>query len=437
MSFPHARHGCSGTFAVAAAVARRAIAASLVATALLAAQTGAAQQPNDTDWVATWGASPQSRLESLFGPPPVPQQFEDQTIRMIARISKGGEALRVRLTNTFGTESLVIGAARVAVHAGGGMIHGGTDRALTFGGSPTITIPPGAPALSDPVDLEVDDLAELAVSVYLPESTAGVTAHSLGRQTTYISTAGDYTGEITFPTGSTTQIRYFFSGVEVLADKNTRAIVTLGDSITDGFAATVDANNRWPDQLAERIFSAPDHDKLAVVNEGISGNRVLNTVVGPAGLARFDRDVIAQTGVAFATVMLGINDIGFAAFLPAQAVTAERIIQGYRQMIVRAHARCIKIFGATLTPFEGAGYFTPEGEEKRQAVNDFIRNSGEFDGVIDFDAVIRDPAEPTRMLPVYDSGDHLHPSDAGYDAMADAIDLQLFRQPMRDCVAAD
>jgi lysophospholipase L1-like esterase len=232
-------------------------------------------------------------------------------------------------------------------------------------------------------------------------------------------------------------MRFFLSGVDVLADKNTKAVVTLGDSITDGYNSTVDANNRWPDQLAERLSDAPRNRKLAVVNEGISGNRVLNNVVGPNGLSRFDRDIVAQTGVTFVTVLLGINDIGFSAFLPAQAVSADQIINGYRQLIDRAHAKCVKIIGATLTPFEGAGYYTEEGEAKRQIVNDFIRNSGEFDAVIDFDLAIRDPEHTKQMLLEYDSGDHLHPSDAGYDAMANSIDLKIFDQPLRDCVAAN
>jgi lysophospholipase L1-like esterase len=402
--------------------------------ALLASATTWAVQGNDADWVGTWGASPQPAEEAFF-PPPL--QFDDQTIRTIARISKGGEQVRVRLTNALGAESLLIGAAHVAVHVGGGVIDPASDRALTFGGSPSIEIPPGAPALSDPVDLDVADLQELAISIYLPAPTVGQTIHQLGVQTTYISTPGDYTGAAVIPTASTTLSRFFVAGIDALADKTTRAVATLGDSITDGFASTPDANNRWPDKLAERLLTGNPSRKVAVVNQGISGNRVLNNIIGPNGVSRFDRDIIATTGVSFATVLLGINDIGFGAFLPAQDVSAERIIQGYRQLIARAHARCIKIIGGTLTPFEGAGYYSEAGEAKRQAVNDFIRNSGEFDGVIDFDAAIRDPANPTMMLPAYNSGDNLHPSDAGYDAMANAVDLSLFQQPLRDCEAAN
>jgi lysophospholipase L1-like esterase len=407
---------------------------ALATIAALATAPAWAVQGNDADWVGTWGASPQP-AEELFFPPP--EQFDDQTIRTIARISKGGEQVRVKLTNAFGPESLLVGAAHVAVHVGGGVIDPSTDRTLTFGGSPSIEIAPGAPALSDPVDFEVGDLTELAISLYLPAPTVGLTIHQLGVQTTYISTPGDFTGAPAIPVAKTTLSRFFVTGIDVLADKNVRAVATLGDSITDGFASTVDANNRWPDKLAERLLTGNPSRKLAVVNHGISGNRVLNNIIGANGLSRYDRDVIATTGVSFATVLLGINDIGFGAFLPDQEVSAARIIQGYRQLIARAHAKCIKIFGGTLTPFEGAGYYSEAGEAKRQAVNDFIRNSGEFDGVIDFDAAIRDPAHPSRMLPAYDSGDNLHPSDAGYDAMADAVDLSLFQQPLRDCEAAN
>jgi lysophospholipase L1-like esterase len=389
----------------------------------------------DRHWVGTWGASPQSGAEPIFGPPPTPVQFSNQTIRMIARISKGGDRVRVRLDNTFGTDSLVIGAAHVAKHSSGSNIVPGSDRSLTFGGSPTITIPPGALVISDPARLNVADLTELAVSVFLPDPTAGLSVHSLGVQTTYISAAGagDITAAPTIPTPTTALVRYFFSAIDVSADDDAKAIVTFGDSITDGFASTVDANRRWPDRLAERLLGHGRSDDLSVVNEGISGNRLLHNVIGPDALSRFDRDVIAQANAAFVVVMLGINDIGFSAIqvpnspFAIQAVSADQIIQAYRQLISRAHAKDLKIFGATLTPFEGAGYFSQEGEAKRQAVNHFIRTGGEFDGVIDFDRVTRDPSQPTKLLPLYDSGDHLHPNDVGYQAMANAIDLGLFR----------
>lgn len=438
--------GVKGTFRLAPATSARSFMFNIAAAALFALanlHAGPAafasdghedRHDGDQHWVGTWGASPQSGVEPVFGPPPTPVQFSNQTIRMIARISKGGDRVRVRLDNTFGTDSLVIGAAHVAKHSSGSNIVPDSDRSLTFGGSPTITIPPGALVISDPARLNVADLTELAVSVFLPDPTAGLSVHSLGVQTTYISAAGagDITAAPTIPTPTTALVRYFFSAIDVRADDDAKAIVTFGDSITDGFASTVDANRRWPDRLAERLLGHGRSDDLSVVNEGISGNRLLHNVIGPDALSRFDRDVIAQANAAFVVVMLGINDIGFSAFpspFASQAVSADQIIQAYRQLISRAHAKDLKIFGATLTPFEGAFYFSQAGEVKRQAVNHFIRTGGEFDGVIDFDRVTRDPSQPTKLLPLYDSGDHLHPNDAGYQAMANAIDLRLFNSP--------
>ena len=408
---------------------------------LFAASAAYAFDEHGGDWVATWGASPQSEVEPVFGPPPTPVQFNNQTIRMIARISKGGDRIRVRLDNSFGADSVVIGAAHVAVHASGAGIVPGSDHQLTFGGNATVTIPPGAPIVSDPVDFDIPNLAELAVSIYLPQPTAGLSGHTLGVQTTYVAAAGsgDQTGAVAVPTPTTTLIRYFLAGIDVLADDEVGAVVTFGDSITDGFNSTVDANRRWPDRLAERLLERRHPQNRTVVNEGISGNRLLHNVIGPDALSRFDRDVISQPHVEFVTVLLGINDVGFSAIsvpnspppFGNQAVTADQMIQAYRQLITRAHAKGIKIIGATLTPFEGAGYATAEGEAKRQAANHFIRSSGEFDAVIDFDRVTRDPTHPTRLAPQFDSGDHLHPNDLGYKTMADSIDLSIFQQHRR------
>ena len=411
---------------------------------LTAGSVAVAFAAQDDAWVATWGASPQSEVEPIFGPPPPPVILENRSIRMIARVSKGGERIRVRLDNSSGLEPVVIGAAHVALHAVGSNTVPGTDRALTFGGRPGVTLPPGAPMLSDPVDLDVPDLADLAVSVYLPNSTAAISGHTLGVQTTYLSAqgAGDQTAHSAFNAAQTTLVRYYLSGIEVTTPRDTSAIVTFGDSITDGFNSTIDANRRWPDRLAERLLDrgpkrhARHRDDLSVVNAGISGNRLLHHVIGPGALSRFDRDVIAVPGVGYAVVMLGINDVGFSEIqvpgspFSVQAVTSGQMIQAYKQFIARARAHGIKIIGATLTPFEGAGYATAAGEAKRQAANAFIR-SGEFDGVIDFDRATRDPARPSRLRPEYDSGDHLHPNDAGYEAMANAVDLSLFRSGKR------
>jgi lysophospholipase L1-like esterase len=375
-------------------------------------------------WVGTWGASPQQPV-TAFGSAP---SFTNQTVREIVRISVGGERFRVRLTNEFGTQPLLIGAAHVAISAGGAAIKSGTDRVVTFSGHSSITVPPGAPVLSDPVDLKAADLASLAISIYLPQTTGPATWHLEGKQTAYI-VLGDATGAPDLGASATTSTaRFFLSGVEAGSFERKSAIVTFGDSITDGAQSTVDTNHRWPDRLAERLAASGDDD-TGVVDEGISGNRILHDNAGPNALSRLDRDVLATPAVRFMTVLLGINDIGFGGFIPTEAVSADDIIGGYRQLIARAHSRGVRIYGATLTPFDNAGspYFSAAHEVERQAVNAWIRTSGEFDAVIDFDKVVRDPNNPSKLLPAFDSGDHLHPNDAGYRAMADSINLKLFK----------
>jgi lysophospholipase L1-like esterase len=375
-------------------------------------------------WVGTWGASPQQPV-TAFGSAP---SFTNQTVREIVRISVGGERFRVRLTNEFGTQPLLIGAAHVAISAGGAAIKPGTDQVLTFSGHSSITVPPGAPVLSDPVHLKAADLASLAISIYLPQTTGPATWHLEGKQTAYI-VLGDATGASDLGASTTTSTaRFFLGGVEAGSFERKSAIVTFGDSITDGTQSTVNTNHRWPDRLAERLAASGDDD-TGVVNEGISGNRILHDNAGPNALSRFDRDVLATPGVRFMTVLLGINDIGFGGFIPTEAVSADDIIGGYRQLIARAHSRGIRIYGATLTPFDNVGspYFSAAHEVERQAVNVWIRTSGEFDAVIDFDKVVRDPNNPSKLLPAFDSGDHLHPSDAGYKAMSDSINLKLFK----------
>jgi lysophospholipase L1-like esterase len=381
-------------------------------------------------WVATWGASPVAPLPANTTNP----GFTNQTVRMVVHTSLGGNEVRVRLSNAFGSESLVIGAAHVAIHSKDASIASGTDRPLTFNGTGTATIPPGALVISDAVKLDVPALSDLAVSLYLPGPTGQATWHAAALSTNYVSRAGDFTGAADLPVDHTVASWFYLTDVEVKSSKDAFALVTFGDSITDGTRSTPDTNHRWPNLLAERL--AQHHVKLSVVDEGIAGNRVLHDLVGPNALARFDRDVLAQPGVGFITVLLGINDIGDISRLPAvaqagrapQPVSAEQIIAGHLQMITRAHQQGLKIVGCTLTPFEGAAYFSPEGETKREAVNKFIRGGGAYDGVIDFDAVVRDPGHAARFLPAYDSGDHLHPNDAGYKAMADAIDLSLFKR---------
>ncbi len=377
-------------------------------------------------WLASWGASPSDPATGL----------SSQTVREHVRLSFGGDRIRIRLSNRFGTQSLVVGPVHVALQASGPAIVPGTDRAVTFGGQSTFTIPPGALAVSDPVQLGVEALQEIAVSIFLPGASGPLTIHQLGVATTYISTTGDFTGSTALPVSTTSLSRYLLSDVEVLASDDGDAVVTLGDSITDGFASTVDANHRWPDFLAARLQAQHPRRPISVVDQGISGNRLLHDIAGPSALERFDRDVIAQTGVRWMTVLLGINDIGFPGAVPGStAVTSDEIIGAHKQLILRAHAAGLRIYGCTLTPFEGTifpGYFTPAKEVMRAAVNQWIRTSGAYDAVIDFDAAIRDPSHPTRMLPAYDSGDHLHPNDAGYQVMANTVDLKLFRDEEHD-----
>jgi lysophospholipase L1-like esterase len=392
-------------------------------------------------WTGTW-----STAVTGAATPPIPATvFENQTVRQIVHVSIAGRSLRVRLSNEYGTQPLVIGEARLARRAAGAQTVPGTDRRLTFGGRSAFTVPPGAPALSDPVSLPVPALSDLVVSIYLPERTPAATVHGSAFQTNYVA-AGNLTRSPDLPGATTTTAWHFLSGISVATAARAAAVVTLGDSITDGAITTVDANHRWPDYLARRLQDRAALRHLGVLNKGIGGNRLLhdgNTLadgtfagIGPlfgdSALNRFDRDVLAQPGARYVIVLLGINDIGQPGSLsPAsEAVTVDELIFGYRQLIARAHERGLLIFGATVTPFRDTvipGYYTEANEAKRLAVNRWIRTAGEYDGVIDFDRAVRDPAQPDRMLPQYDSGDHLHPNDAGMQAMAEAIPLRLFR----------
>ena len=390
------------------------------------------------DWIATWTASPQPIWDASF-PAPIdfPRKLWNQTIRQVARVSIGGDQLRVVLSNEYGTKPLVIGEARVAHAAGGASIVLASGRALTFGGRTSITIPPGAPAVSDPVDLSVPPLGSLSISLFLPEISPTSTMHYDGRQTAHI-VAGNKVGAANIVADVTTQSRLFLSGIWVDARPGARALVVFSDSIADGDGSTPDTNRRWPDTFAERLVQVGG-TPMAVLNQGISGARMLSDGMGVNALARFDRDVLGQPGVDTVILMMGLNDIGWPGGVlapPEAAPSAQDIVAGYRQLITRAHARNIRILGATLTPFENAlidgpfGYFyNPQKELERVAVNQWIRGSGEFDGVIDFDAVMRDPSRPSRLLPTYDQGDHLHMQDAGYRAMAECIDIELVCKP--------
>lgn len=388
-----------------------------------------------TRWVGTWGASPS---------PQFPEQdmrtknllFENQTVREIVHTSIGGQSLRVRLSNAYGDGTIEIGAAHIALHADDSSIVPGSDHVLTFGGRSSISIPPNAPVLSDPVNLNVPADADLAISIFLPKSTLAGGIHYSAQQTNYVG-PGNLTAAASMPDAKKIESWVFLTEVDVAAPESAFAIAAFGDSITDGAASSVGANHRWPNFLAARLLAQHNESGKGVVDEGIGGNRILhdasgNVAFGSNGLSRFGRDVLEIPGVKYVIVLEGINDIGHAGSSApeSQAVSAEQIIGGLKQLIARAHDHGVKIFGATLTPFAGTifpGYYTPEKDVERKAVNEWIRTSQAFDGVIDFDKATEDPARPGHMLPKYDSGDHLHPNDAGYKAMADAIDLGLFR----------
>jgi lysophospholipase L1-like esterase len=378
---------------------------------------------SDTHWVGTWATAPA---------PAEAAAFSNQTLRMNARVSIGGRMVRVRLSNAYGTRPLDIGTARIGLRASGAGIVPGSDRKLTFGGEQSATIAVGALLVSDPVELQVAPLADVAISVYLPgdvPASFGITGR-YARQTNYISPPGNFSSHDVMPVGRLTDDWYFVNGIDVLAATETSGIVALGDSLTDANISTHDAFCRWPDQLARRLVERSNGRALGVMNQGLGGNRILHDIRGDSGLRRFDRDVLAQPGVTHVIVLLGTNDLRNRWAKPEEEVTAEQMIAGLKQMAMRAHTRGIRIHGGTLTPFENetflVGAWTPAREAVRQAVNAWIRDAGAFDAVIDFDKGVRDPEHPASMLPIYDCGDHLHPSDLGYNRMGDTIDLSLF-----------
>ncbi len=376
-------------------------------------------------WVATWGTSPST--PGTFGQAGAAgAAFENRTLRQVVHTSVGGDSVRIRISNRHGSLPLEIGAVHIASRREGARIEAASDRALTFGTETSITIPVGAFVLSDPVALEVEPLADLAISIYFPSDTGTPTSHGSALQTSYISPPGNFAANDQIPDSETSQSWFFLTAVEVRPSERTGVVVTIGNSITDGTLSTVDANSRWPDHLARRL-AASRSGVLGVVNAGIAGNRVLHDLggFGVNALARLGLDVLGVAGVTHVVVLEGINDIGLGGTLAPEVASADEIIAGHRQLIARAHARGLKIYGATLTPFEGAFYFSPEREVKRQAVNEWIRTSGAYDAVIDFDTATRDPNQPSRFRPGF-SEDSLHPNDVGYKAMADAIDLALF-----------
>jgi lysophospholipase L1-like esterase len=432
---------------------RRAVA---LAVALTSGLAGLASEANAQDhWVASWAASPQTprfsfpRLPAPNPPPasaqpsqpsqgnppppplfPPPPAINNQTVRMIVHTSIGGHRVRIQLSNAFGASALQVGSAHVALRDKESAIVPTSDRPLTFSGKSSTTVPPGAEILSDPVDLEVPKLGDLVISVYIPGEAPSPTIHLTGLHTTYISKPGDFTGapDITDPSAKVL-LWYWISAVDVLAPTKAGLIVAFGDSITDGATSTSDADRSWPSQLAQRLAANKATADLAIINEGISGNRLLNDGAGVSALARFDRDVLSHPAVEWLIVLEGINDIGIGGrpgAQPPDAVTADDLIAAHKQIIERAHLHGIKVIGATLTPYVGAAYASDQGEAMREAVNQWIRTSGAYDAVIDFDAAVQDPANPKQIRPAYNIRDHLHPNDDGYKAMAEAVDLSIF-----------
>lgn len=409
--------------------------AAVLMTLVIPGERGAdAASPSKESWITSWAATPAPRwgseVPALFD---VPETLEGVTIRQVARISVAGKKVRVVLSNEFGARPLTIGAASIAAAGTNGALASADAARLTWGGKSSVVVPPGAPIVSDPVDLPVEPLGGLAVSIYLPEKTAISTVHWDGAQTAYISGRGDFTVAPAFAADTTLKQRLFLSGIQVDAKPSARAVVFFGDSITDGYCSTVDANGRWPDHIAERLQRA-GHGDVAVINQAYSGNRVLSNGMGVNALARLNADVLSQPHLSTVVLLMGINDIGWPgekAITPRDPQpSADDIIVGYQQIIDRVHARGARIVGATLTPFADTnqgtpteGYYTPEKEKIRLAVNQWIRTGGHFDGLIDFDRLMDDPAHPGHIRSAYDCGDHLHPNDAGYTAMAAAVDL--------------
>lgn len=381
----------------------------------------AAQPTTNGAWVGTWGAAPQ--LTEPANLPPAPG-LSGSTLRQIVHVSIGGTQLRVRFSNAFGSGPVEITAAAVAAAGDRGAIHPDSSRPLSFRGQRAVTIAPGVQAVSDPVDFELHPLSDLTVTVLFGEVSRDVTGHPGARCTSYLQ-KGDFVSAATLPAPVTIEHWYILNGVEVEAEHPGGVLAILGDSITDGRGSTTDHNRRWPDDLARRLQADPRTARIGVLNQGIGGNRLLHDGLGPSALSRLDRDVLEQNDVRWLIVFEGVNDLGTAP-RDAPGEVAREVIAAYEQIIQQAHARNIRVYGATITPFGGSFYDSPTREEARQTVNHWIRSDGQFDAVIDFDAAVRDPADPARLSAPLDCGDHLHLSDKGYEVLAGAVDLDLF-----------
>lgn len=387
--------------------------------------------PSSRIWVASWGASQQVPEPANSLPA---DDLRNATLRQIVHLSIGGPSIRVHLSNAFGTEALHLTSVHIARPLSPALpaIDPASDLALTFASKPDVTIPPGAEVLSDPIDFGVAPLSDIAVTIHFDAPPAGETGHPGSRATSYY-VHGDAVSAATLTEPKRADHWYQLSEVDVLATPDSATLVALGDSITDGHGATTNGNDRWTDVLAQRLQASAQTRTIGVSNQGIGGNHLLTDGLGPNVLARFDRDVLAPAGVRWLIVFEGVNDLGELARdgeVPPAAHEAfvARVLAAYQQVIARAHAHGLRVYGATITPYVGSGYYHPGplSEADRQAVNAWIRTAGHFDAVIEFDSVVRDPAHPDQLLPAYDCGDHLHPSPAGYKAMAESIPLSLF-----------
>ena len=393
----------------------------LAALAFLPAVSSSGESVPQPQWVGAWATAPM-----LADVPGSIRVLSGVTLRQIAHISVGGAQVRIRFTNEFGRDPLTISDAHVALSAGGSSIKPGSDHAITFGGASTVNVPPGGAIFSDPVALQVAPLSNLAVTAYLPPQVMRAeTFHYLAAGDNFVAT-GDVANAPDLSQSATIHSWYFFDGIDVTAVSDSYSIVALGDSITDGWKSTPNANHRWPDFLAARLQADPSLKNVGVLNVGIGGNRVLNEGYGPSAISRIDRDVLAQSDVRYVILLESINDISRVgnSKIPADIVTAAQVEWGFKQIVDAAHEHGIKVVGCTVMPIGPEA--TKEAEQIREAVNKWILTSGTFDGVVDFDKITRDPANPTRLNPSYDSGDHVHPNDAGYKIMGAGVDLSLF-----------
>ncbi len=393
---------------------------------LLATLTFASADVATAHWVSTWVSAQQ--LTEPHNMPPAPG-LAGQTLRQIVQPSLSGTRLRVSISNQYGETPLVVASAGIARSAGNSTLEASSARALTFNGQSGVTVLPGARLTSDALEFSVAAFENVAVSLQLTTVPEKLTGHPGSRTTSYL-VPGDAVAATTLEGAVGTDHWYVLAGIDVLAPAETSAVVVIGDSITDGRGSTTNANDRWPNVLARRLHARPDHAPVSVLNQGAGGGRVLRDGLGDSALRRFDRDVLAVPGVRTVVVFKGVNDIGGAIGARARGQATDvvgELILAYREMAMRARSHGLRVLGATILPFEGSQYHTPESEADRQKVNTWIRESGEFDGVIDFDAIARDPANPSRLRADVDGGDHLHPSAEGYRIMAEGIDLQLFK----------